>query len=186
MKMVMLDLETLGVNPGSVILSVGAVRFDSVKTGEWFYARIDLRDSMEAGFRVEPDTLMWWFRHGEASVDHAALGGERVFDALSRFALWLGKEPFELWGNGSTFDNDILRGAFRRMGLRVWERRADRCFRTLCDPLGGGILRDFNALLPLLDPPEGWLSFPRHHALRDAACQAAYAVKVFDRLGLGV
>lgn len=184
--MVMLDLETLGVNPGCVILSIGAVRFDADKPGEWFYSRVDLRSSMEAGFRIEPDALMWWFRHGEAALEHSAAGGEKVFDTFFRFAKWLGAEPFEVWGNGATFDNEILRWGCRRVGLRVWERRRDRCYRTLCDPVGGGIMRDYGELMPLIDPPEWWNEAPQHHALRDAACQAAHAVKVFGRLGLSL
>lgn len=182
--MVMLDLETLGVNPGCVILSAGAVRFDAEKQGEWFYSRVDLRSSMEAGFRVEPDALMWWFRHGDAALEHSSPGGEQVFEAMMRLAKWLGEGPFEVWGNGATFDNEILRWGFRRMGLRVWERRFDRCFRTLCDPAGGGIMRDYGAFIPLLNPPEWLRGLPRHHALRDAACQAAHAVKCFERLGV--
>lgn len=184
MKRFMVDLETLGINPGCVILSIGAVRFDSERPGDWFYSRIDLHSARVAGLRVESDTLMWWFRHGEAAIEHSALGGDHLADALNRLALWFGHPPFEVWGNGCTFDNEILRFAFNRCGIPVWERRADRCFRTLVGTSGAGVPMDYAALMPLIEPPCWWPSVPRHHALRDAACQAAYVESIFHRCGL--
>jgi len=186
MKMFMLDLETLGTNPGCVILSIGAVRFDSKKPGDWFYSRIDLQSSLDAGFRIESDTLMWWFRHGEAAIEHSSLGGEMILDALIRFCKFLGDGKLEMWGNGATFDNAILLGAFEKLGLGkdCWERREDRCFRTLCDTAGSGLMKDYDATFPLLNPPEGWATVGRHHALRDAACQAAHAERIFQRMGI--
>lgn len=186
MKMFMIDLETLGTNPGCVILSIGAVRFDSKKPGDWFYSRIDLQSSLDAGFRIESDTLMWWFRHGESAIEHSALGGEMILDALIRFRKFLGGGNLEIWGNGATFDNVILRGSFEKLGLNkyCWERRADRCYRTLCDTAGAGLMKDYDATFPLLNPPTWWGTVGRHHALRDAACQAAFAEKIFQRHGL--
>lgn len=184
MKMFMVDLETLGCKPGCVILSIGAVRFDSGKPGDWFYSRVDLQSSLQWGFRIEPDTLMWWFRHGDAALEHASLGGEDVVMSLTRLSKFFGDGKFEIWGNGSTFDNDILRRAFGRFGLTTWERRSDRCYRTLVDTAGAGMTMDYDALFPLINKPDWWGKVPRHHALRDAACQAAFAEKIFQRHGL--
>ncbi len=186
MKRVMIDLETLGVNPGCVILAVGAVLFNGDCAGEWFYSRVDLRGSLKAKYHVEADTLAWWFRHGEAALEFSTSGGEELPDALARFRRWLGDGTVEVWGNGSTFDNEILRRAFHRCELHelVWPRRQDACYRTLCGTAGAGIPVDFDAVLPLIDPPEWWGAVPRHHALRDAACQAAHAVKILTRVGV--
>lgn len=184
MKMFMVDLETLGINPGCVILSVGVVRFDSGKPGDWFYSRIDLQSSLERGFRIEPDTLMWWFRHGEAAIEHAGLGGEGFDESMLRLANFFGDGKFELWGNGATVDNVILRRAFVRCGLPPWDRRSDRCYRTLVDTAGAGMPMDYDALFPLINKPDWWGKVPRHHALRDAACKAAFAEKIFQRHGL--
>ena len=188
MKMFMVDLETLGVNPGCVILSIGSVRFDSGKPGDWFYRRVDLRNALDKGFHVESDTLMWWFRHGEAAIEHSGLGGCYVYEALTDFKEFIGTGKMEIWGHGSPFDNDILRSAYSRCHLHgdCWDRRSDRCYRTLCGTAGAGIPVDYEASLPLLDPPEWWGTAPRHHALRDAACQAAHALKIFGTLGLQV
>lgn len=184
MKMFMLDIETLGLTPGCVILSIGAVRFDSGKPGDWFYSRIDLQSSLDAGFRIESDTLMWWFRQGETALEHGASGGDDVNLALHNFRQFLGKDKFELWGNGPSFDNEIVRVAMRRCGILAWERRADRCYRTLCDTAGAGLMKDYAATFPLLNPPYWWATVGPHHALRDAACQAAHSEKIFQRIGL--
>jgi hypothetical protein len=48
-KNVMIDIETLGTRPGSVILSIGACRFGADGIGEEFYRAIDVLDSLMAG-----------------------------------------------------------------------------------------------------------------------------------------
>ena len=188
MKRVMLDIETMGITPGCVILSIGAVCFDSAHSGAWFYSRVDLRGSIRAGYRVEADTLAWWFRHMEAGIEFGQAGGDLIEDACSRFRAFCGDDAFEVWANGSTFDNEILREAFLRCGLggKCWERRQDRCYRTLVGMIGGCIPVDYDTVLPITHPPEWWEKVARHHALRDAAQQAAHAVKCFKYLGLSL
>jgi len=185
-KRVMIDLETLGVSPGCVVLSLGAVRFDRSGSGEWFYGRVDLQSAMDAGLRVEAETLMWWFRHADASLEHSQSGGRPISHVLTEFCKWLGnKGAFEVWGNGASFDNEILRSAFVACGLSgsLWERRADRCYRTMVENAGVNLPPDFDLLLPLSHPPEYWVTLPRHHALRDAAFQAAHLVRILERCG---
>ena len=56
----MIDLETLGVSPGSVISSIAAVQFD-INTGEigrQFYKNIDLQQSLDNGFTINAETLI--------------------------------------------------------------------------------------------------------------------------------
>ena len=188
MKMVMLSVQSLGVRPGAAIMAFAGVRFDSGGRGEWFYSRVDLRSSLEAGFHIEADALRLWFLNGGSElVNLGAPGGESCFEAFLRFSAWLGrKEPFELWGNGSTFDNDLLRSGFRRMGLREWKHSSDRCYKTLADPMGGGVLRFNCEELPLKDPPEWYAEAAINNALRDAAGQASHAIEVFKKLDLEV
>lgn len=185
-KRVMIDLETLGSAPGCVVLSVGAVRFDLAGSGEWFYGRMSIQSALDAGLRVEAETLMWWFRHGEAALEHSQNGGLPITQVLANFRKWLGKNgTFEVWGNGASFDNEILRGAFVSCGLgaSLWERRADRCYRTMVENAGVNIPRDFDVGLPLRELPDYGVTLPRHHALRDAAFQAAHLVRILERCG---
>lgn len=187
MKMIMLSVQSLGVRPGAIIMAFAGVRFDSGGRGEWFYSRVDLRSSFEAGFHIEADALKLWFLNGGSElVNLGAPGGESCLDAFLRFSKWLGRGPVELWGNGSTFDNDLLRSGFRRMGLREWKHSSDRCYRTLADPMGGGVLRFNCEELPLKDPPEWYAEATINNALRDAAGRGAHAIAVLKTLDLEV
>ena len=61
----MIDLETLGTQPGSIILSIGAVLFDPTKApheclGEEFYYVIGKPTCLAAGLTFSQDTLDWW------------------------------------------------------------------------------------------------------------------------------
>lgn len=58
-KHVMIDTETLGRTPGSVVRSVAAVEFDpqTGETGRQKVWKIDLADSIRYGFKVEASTL---------------------------------------------------------------------------------------------------------------------------------
>ena len=75
---IMIDLETLGTTPGSVILSVAAVPFvrgpgstRSRRRANAFYAKISLKDSLRRGFSVDADTLVWWMGQNRAAQDKA-------------------------------------------------------------------------------------------------------------------
>ena len=68
MSRIMVDLETLGTAPGSVILSIGAVRFD-VEKGllDEFYVNIDVESSQRLGLTIDGDTVMWWLKQSDAA-----------------------------------------------------------------------------------------------------------------------
>jgi len=53
---VMLDIETLGVSPGCVILSLSAVEFDinTGELGESFNMGIDIKSCVDAGLTIDP------------------------------------------------------------------------------------------------------------------------------------
>ena len=71
---VMIDIETLGTDPGSVILSIGAVEFDlkTGKTGEEFYQWIDLESSSNKGFSVSAGTIKWWMMQNKKARQPAS------------------------------------------------------------------------------------------------------------------
>jgi DNA polymerase III epsilon subunit-like protein len=54
---VMLDLETLGHTPGSVIVSIGAVKFGGGKILDTFYHRIDAQSCVEHGLKMDVSTV---------------------------------------------------------------------------------------------------------------------------------
>jgi len=113
----MLDLETLGTKPGSVILSIGAVQFDldTGKLGESFYQNIDIQSCLDAGLTIDPDTLYWWLKQDERAGEAVQSDKCSLEDACVKFSNWThnkGRENLQLWGNGSSFDCVLLESAF--------------------------------------------------------------------------
>jgi hypothetical protein len=168
---IMLDLETLGTKPGCVILSIGAVAFDTKVLRAVFSRNISLRNSMENGFTIAPATLEWWTQQDPEAIKAWTLNGMSLIDTLNDFASWLGQFDIEgMWGKGSDFDNAILGEAYDRMiGERPWPFWTNRCFRTIA------------ALykLPKVEP-EG----TKHVAVNDAVAQARQLLVLFDSQNL--
>lgn len=173
MKNVMVDLETFGTLPGSVILSIGAVAFDWTElTGEEFYVVIEVESSKAAGFLVDPKTVDWWAsKSPEARAVLTDPACVPVTEALRRFRSWLlGLEcRVALWGNGGDFDNAMLQTAYAKVGIpQPWRYIDNRCYRTLKN-LG-------------LEVPELPRQGTYHNALDDARHQARGAVALLRAL----
>lgn len=129
MSNVMLDIETLGVSPGSVILSIGAVRLN---TNEQFYCVINIQSCLNRGLFIEASTLEWWLKQSD-SARFAVLSEQKSIleDALYSFNAWLSPDDY-IWGNGATFDISILKEAYRRCSIEPnWKYRNEMCYRTL-------------------------------------------------------
>ena len=77
-KHVMIDTETLGRAPGSVVRSVAAVEFDpqTGETGRQKVWKIDLTDSIRYGFKVEASTLKWWMMQSDEARREFVEGAE--------------------------------------------------------------------------------------------------------------
>jgi exodeoxyribonuclease VIII len=165
-KHVSLDLETLGVAPGSTILAIGAYE---ITTGQEFYATISLESSAYRGFSVNMDTLRWWHKQSQEARDEAFSGTSSLLSVLFDFSDWLKDlpeeyEPLCVWGNGATFDNVLLATAYTKMKFDVpWNTYHDRCFRTL---------KEANPDIPYIKPQFA------HHALEDAKAQGLHIAKL--------
>jgi hypothetical protein len=171
---VMLDLETLGTTPGCVILSIGAVAFDSTTVLATFEAHLDARSCQRAGLTIDADTVMWWLGREEAARA-ALIHGPAIplHDALAQFTLWLnaGERTIRLWSKGPSFDAAVLGAAYRAAGLVVpWDFRQERCVRTILDLTGvdGGDHREMGE--------------PRHQALADALAQTRAVQEALRRI----
>lgn len=136
MKHVMLDLETFGTRPGSVIRSVGAVEFDlSGKTGETFYANIQHLSCVDAGLVTDPATVKWWSEQGKAAQD-AFLSNQRpLTEVAMAFTTWFRKAGGEcVWGQGANFDPPLWEAAVLAVGSPApWKFWNVRDTRTVYD-----------------------------------------------------
>ena len=176
MNNVMVDLETMGNGPRAAIVAIGAVEFDpdSGKIGREFYQEIYLEDSVANGGVIDASTVLWWMQQGD--VARAAVyskDGINLLPALLQFAQWLREcgPGVKVWGNGSPFDNVILRSAYSALHMDApWEFWNDRCYRTLKN----------------LRPDIGFARGGTHHnALDDAITQARHAIAILSDLYQG-
>ncbi|MEE8551548.1 MAG: 3'-5' exonuclease [Gemmatimonadota bacterium] len=166
MKDVMVDLETMGTGYRAAIVSIGAVRFNpmSHEQGPKFYRTISLESCQAAGQSIDARTVLWWMNQEEAGRLEIikAYGGLDLEMALAEFAGFLGAKA-RVWGNGSNFDNRILREAYDLLRVECpWHYRDDRDMRTVV------------ALAKLLGFNGASIAHggTKHHALHDAVYQA--------------
>lgn len=169
MQDVMLDLETMGNNSNSAIVSIGAVEFDARERvlGRHFYMVVDLASAVTAGGVMDASTVLWWLQQSESARKELAPGNASTIGlVLPAFYDWFkavgGKY---LWGNGADFDCVILRNAYKNSNLEPpWDFRDSRCFRTV------------KAEHPVIDTSK-WQS-DHHNALSDAEWQAKYLIEL--------
>lgn len=158
----MVDIETLGTDPGCVVLSLGAVQFDEYSLGEEFYRVIDMESCQEYGLTIDASTLDWWLGQDAEAQAVFDADGVSLDAALGDFAeFYDGCE--EVWANAPTFDCAHLKEAYEAVEQDLpWGFRDERCFRTL------------KALPGAITEPEDW-NGTAHDALDDAKWQADVA-----------
>ena len=174
MSHVMVDIESLGTLPGSVVLSIGAVSFDDHGNKEEFYRAINVFDSLLHGLTINADTVAWWQKQTrEAKAAIMARDAQRgLVGALGEFEAWLHQEEAtDIWAHPPEFDLVLLEAAYRAAKLeRPWNFRHARHLGTLLELAG-----DVEILLP-----DGFIE---HHALHDAREQADKVRAAYRKLG---
>ncbi len=169
LTMIMIDIETLGVKPGCVVLSIGAVEFDKAgKFGKEFEVVIDPHNAEAWGLKLEADTVMWWMKQSEEARKKISTDGEGLSEALSLFIRAFNWKDAEVWANGASFDFPILEAAFNAVDMmKPWKYYNERCFRTIKGLVGKQVY-EANKVNPTV----------AHSALDDAKAQAATLVKI--------
>jgi DNA polymerase III epsilon subunit-like protein len=128
----MVDIETLGIEPGAVILSLGAVRFDDAEILDEFERNISLESCQEVGMEIDADTLEWWLGQ-DGDVQHVLTGGKPLDQVLYEFNDWYG-DADEIWAFSPSFDCAHLADAYDRVGRsEPWSYRDERDCRTLVE-----------------------------------------------------
>ena len=173
-KDVMLDLETMGNNPESPIIAIGAVSFNKNGIGEEFYEVIDLESSISAGAVPDASTIMWWMKQSDSA--RAQFNSNQAIilaEGLRRFTTYLSQfdlKDVRVWGNGAAFDNVILAGAYRMCGqTQPWKFWNDMCYRTI---------KNMNLNIKI-DVRSGTY----HNALDDAKTQALHLIRILNHEG---
>jgi len=171
----MIDLETLGTAPGSVVLEVGAVLF-CPKTGQMgphFAQEVAMRAPDQQEREIDEETMMWWMERVKEGVMMPGLHGGAdslrwVCEGLGEFFRQYLDPSGKVWSWGTDFDLGILADAHRDFGIELpWRYHRQRDARTLCKELG--VERDGDVA---------------HRALEDAIQEAAAVMKAlrsFDK-----
>lgn len=129
-RRVMVDLETLGLDPGAAILSIGAAEFDQDGVGETFYRSISLVSCDDAGLEIDAGTLEWWLGQDDNAREQLT-GGDELTEVLHEFTEFY-DDADEIWANAPSFDCEMLSAAYDASKAPVpWEFYEERCFRTL-------------------------------------------------------
>lgn len=179
----MVDMETMGNGPDAPIVSIGAVFFDpsTGNTGAEFYRVVSLESSMSFGMKPDASTIQWWLKQSSearsAILVDEAMGLRESLELLADFIAEnaaSGSHTVQLWGNGCSFDNVILRRAYvlteTPFAVPFWN---DRDVRTMVE-LGKSV-----GINPRFDIPfEGDM----HNALSDARHQVKYVSAIWQRL----
>ncbi|MNI58397.1 3'-5' exoribonuclease [compost metagenome] len=179
----MVDMETMGNSPDAPIVSIGAVFFDpsTGNTGAEFYQVVSLESSMSFGMKPDASTIQWWLKQSSearsAILVDEAMGLLETLELLADFIAENaanGSHTVQLWGNGRSFDNVILRRAYALtdtpFAVPFWN---DRDVRTMVE-LGKSV-----GINPRFDIPfEGDM----HNALSDARHQVKYVSAIWQRL----
>lgn len=160
----MLDLETLGQKPGSVIVAIGAVKFGRGQILDSFYEIVDPQSCVAHGLRMDASTVLWWLKQSDAARAAITQPGRELKEVLWRFTAWVDVIDADMWGNGASFDNVLLGSAYDHAQMtRPWSYYNDRCYRTVKN----------------LHPDVKMVrSGTYHHALDDARCQAIHLMEM--------
>lgn len=178
----MVDLETMGNKSNAPIVSIGAVFFNpnTGNTGAEFYTAVSLESSMLLGGVPDAGTIIWWLKQSPEARSAIAMADTMpLIDALELFSDFISENSdagsdVQVWGNGASFDNVILRSSYDRADIECpWKFWNDRDVRTMTE-LGKAI-----GINPRYDIP---FDGDMHNALSDARHQVKYVSAIWQKL----
>jgi len=152
---VMIDIETLGTDRNSIILTIGAVKFDRANENfnEEFYKRVSIDSCKQLGMTFDKATMEWWNKQSKEVRDEAfyATPREDIKEVLTALKTFVG-DGTKVWSHGSCFDIVMLEDIYKKCGISVpWKFWNIRDTRTLYDVTSVSLLADKNAHNALYD-----------------------------------
>ena len=143
MNDLMIDIETLGTDIDSVILSISAVQFNlkSGDIGNEFHVDIDAKSCVKAGLTMSVDTIMWWFeqdKEAQMEIVKSYKSGLAIDlkSALEKFNEWINgnfdTSRVNTWGNSNRFDIGIIIYSMKKCDIvPIWKFWNEKDVRTL-------------------------------------------------------
>lgn len=145
---VMIDIETIGLSPEAVVLTVGMVKFDPNSLDEPFdgvHIKLNPTEQKNDGRAINRGTLEWWSEQ-DPKIREEAFGPEgqlSVREGLAQiieyFKVLDSKDHnqghvylSQVWGQGYGFDMTILKNLFQQYDMQEpWKFYQERDSRTL-------------------------------------------------------
>ena len=199
---IMLDIETLGTEPGSVITQIAAVQFDPVEgtLGKCLVLNVDIQSSLDLGMTVSGSTLSWWMLQSpETFKSISSEPKEKLPAALLRLSDFILNSKLEnIWGFGANFDITLLEVAYKKCNyetLQAWKYPQVSCLRTLTKYsriqrpkfLSKEEYKALGLCSDIKDTEKVLETVPvKHHALWDAVLQAYWALQILCPVELAV
>jgi 3' exoribonuclease, RNase T-like len=131
---IMLDCETLATTPESVVLTIGAIRFnpfdddtnsvdgDVIKM-DTFYRRVDIDSFDWPEAHIDDSTVEWWSKQPTEAKEEAFAEDDRhdIRVVMQDFYKWANLGFEDMWANGTTFDIGIMETINRHISRgNVW------------------------------------------------------------------
>lgn len=169
----MIDLETLGTKPNCVILTLGAIKFNTLTADEpnnGIYQKFDIDQQDKLGRSQDESTIEWWGKQAKNIQDEAfgedgRISLEQCTKELNKFLVGVDV----VWAQGPVFDIVILENLYQQLGLPLpWNFWQIRDSRTLF------------SLLP--EDPRKAIRQEAHNALADCYFQAKCVQKAYSDL----
>lgn len=176
-----IDLETLGTNTDSEIISIGAVAFDMQgKIIDDFLVDIQMSETSHLNMTI--GTLQFWLQQQPEAWPKCFTNNDECVqlpEALRQLKEWIDQYPIEqVWANGTKFDLGMLEHQFKRFSITVpWAHNADGCMRTL------RLLANAKSFHQVaVDYANNQDCGVAHNALADAKWQAHYIAFAYNKL----
>jgi len=171
----MVDLETLGMPPDGIIVSIACVPFDPedgiIDEGKRWNITID--SNIAEGRKFTPQTVEWWLKQSkEAQESLFDIEPQPLVNVLQEFCEYvqkhLGKKR-SVWVNGASFDFILLKDALIKANIKIpWHFRQESCMRALLR-----IGRSFEIEYKKYSDENKGIA---HNALDDCIIQARYII----------
>lgn len=169
MNQMMIDIETLGTQPGSIITQIGACVFDEKEIIDSMSMRISVADSLKLGLVINPDTFNWWLRQDKNLFLQQLNGICLIKDSLRiLFERYNALSCHAVWAYGN-MDTPMIEHCFIKFGWKApWGYRDVMDMRTL-------------AKLNLIKESDWVNPETPHDALSDAVAQTKTLINFFKK-----
>ncbi len=132
----MIDIETLGTGPRSIVLSIGAVNFsDQGPLDQGIFLPLDIDQQIAMGCDGTQSTLLWWMEQSE-EARRKSFCKDRLHlpDAYGHLKRYVA-DVQQFWAKGPQFDMVTLENVFKG-APPLWKYNTVRDMRTLQSECG--------------------------------------------------